>query len=190
MKIRYHVSRKDLWSVVWRISMQSPVVRILPLPLLALVWVSNFRYEEYSKLSLGERVGIATASSLFVLLFFVIVMFLMIAVQVYVAKKGGTVGDHTLEILDEGLREVSSAAEITSRWSAIRKVRKTSSVVIIRTAAFAHMIPTKFAMLEGDLAEFLGELDRRIGQPNKRPEGTEGKSPPSKHSQPPSVPHP
>ena len=27
-------------------------------------------------------------------------------------------------------------------------------------------------------------------QANKRPEGTEGKCPPSKHSQPPSVPHP
>ena len=27
-------------------------------------------------------------------------------------------------------------------------------------------------------------------RPNKRPEGTEGKCPPSKHSQPPSVPHP
>jgi hypothetical protein len=36
----------------------------------------------------------------------------------------------------------------------------------------------------------VSETEAHEELPNKRPEGTEGKCPPSKHSQPPSVPHP
>ena len=91
----------------------------------------------------------------------------------------------------EGVRHMLLSRTSTGK-SAFGEIGSTVSFSAYRSTLEAEQHPERGRI---DMKKLLSELEskkpeEKKTEPNKRPEGTEGKCPPSNHSQLPSVPHP
>jgi hypothetical protein len=87
-------------------------------------------------------------------------------------RNKSVVGEHELEILDEGLLERTEYNETKSSWAGIERVVSTPQYTFIYiTSVSAHVIPRE-SVSEGDYDAFIQELTRRIHAAQHIPSGS------------------
>jgi hypothetical protein len=89
--------------------------------------------------------------------------FLTIAAQSFLRKDKGVLGEHTLEITDEGLVESTDVNISLATWGSSFRIRETTRYAFIFVSeGNAHIVPLSRSPLEGSVREFLNELRSRI----------------------------
>ena len=75
----------------------------------------------------------------------------------------GTLGEHTLEITEEGLIESTEVNRSVANWKTPFRIRQSSRYGFIYISANqAHIIPMRNPQLEEPPKEFLNELQKRV----------------------------
>ncbi len=79
-------------------------------------------------------------------------------------KNKGVLGWHRLSIMERTLREESEAGTSETTFEALERIAETPTHVFVYTAATAaHVIPRN-TVTQGDLAAFVDELKRKMGE--------------------------
>jgi len=129
---------------------------------LALVW-NDLRRPEMSARPMGFKI--------FYAVFFPAAMFCVVGLATMVLmsfmvmfkKHRGSLGDHELEIRDEGLAERTDVNESLHRWAGFHKVVTTSRYLYIYvTDNNVHIVPRRYFASEEDLNAFRQEIERQI----------------------------
>jgi hypothetical protein len=79
----------------------------------------------------------------------------------------GTLGEHEMEVTEQGLVEWTDYNEMKSAWGAIQRIETTPSHTFIYVGPIMAYVIPHGAVTEGDLRAFLGELKRHY-----RPDAT------------------
>lgn len=137
---------------------------LLGLPFLALFWGYIFNFaENLSGSSTIVSVVFATMWALVVAAGSIFGAFLVTAAQSFLRKDKGVLGEHTLEITDEGLIESTDVNRSLSTWGSSFRIRETARYAFIFVSeGIAHVVPLSRPPLEGSVREFLEELRSRI----------------------------
>jgi len=106
-------------------------------------------------------------AALFVMLVAVALMvaFLTISLGLLVVfrKHRGGLGEHILELADDGLRESTRYNSTLHTWDGLLKVRRSGTYgYIFFTESLAHVVPMEPGRANGDPEEFLKEVQRRM----------------------------
>jgi hypothetical protein len=89
--------------------------------------------------------------------------FLVIATSAYFRNDKGVLGEHTLEITDEGLVESTEVNTTLHKWNSMFRIRRTGSYILIFVAeGVGHIVPLKQLPNDGSVEEFIVELESRI----------------------------
>ena len=165
MRLRYKLTRLDLFIVSFQVLLFQPVFLIVVISILAFAWWNTFASAEITGYSLQVRIIAAMLSVAQVTGACLLVGTLMIATKTFLCKDKGVIGEHTLEITDEGLVESTEVNRSLSNWSAPFRIREMRRYVYIYiSSGSAHVVPKTKPPLEGSVAEFIAELRSRIGK--------------------------
>ncbi|CAM2973917.1 YcxB family protein [Rariglobus hedericola] len=83
--------------------------------------------------------------------------------NLFLSKGKGVLGEHTLEVTEEGLEERTEFNVSLQRWNGIPRVLKIGrSYMIYITDASAHVIPPPSGILEGDAEQFIATVRAKI----------------------------
>jgi hypothetical protein len=86
-----------------------------------------------------------------------------LALQAYLGNNEGVVGEHTLEITDEGLVEATDVNRTLIKWRSPLRIRETSRYAYIFVGGGSGLVvPLRKAPREGSVGDFLNELRFRI----------------------------
>lgn len=163
MRLRYTLSRWDLFRAGLRAIVCQRVLLVVAIPLLVLTWWSTYTYDENRELPAPFRIAVATLTSASVAGFGILAGAVVVAVQSFFRRDRGVLGEHTLEITDEGLVESTEVNRSLANWRTSFQIRETSRYAYIYiSVGNAHVVPKKSPPLEGSVTEFLDELRVRI----------------------------
>jgi uncharacterized membrane protein YdbT with pleckstrin-like domain len=166
MKIRYYLTRIDIIKA----SIQSIVYNralMVYLCIFSLVMAGlSFR----SIFEGGESLYLVIFSILFELaiiaILIVIGIIITTSLSLFLFGKGkGILGEHELEISNEGLIERTEFNVSLHKWKGVTAVRESSRFYFVRvneTGGAFHVIPKKDRMIEGDLGQFITEIRQKI----------------------------
>lgn len=83
--------------------------------------------------------------------------------QIYASGKNtGTFGEHELELLPNGIREVTSANEHITKFEGIERVEATETHVFVFFSSLSAYVIPKAKVTEGDLNTFVDALKQRV----------------------------
>jgi hypothetical protein len=163
MRLRYTLTRWDLFRAGLRAVVAQRVLLIVAVPLLVFVWWSSYSYDENQKLPVPVRIVVATLSSGICAGVGVLAGALILAAQSFLRRDRGVLGEHILEITEEGLIECTEVNRSLANWRTSFRIRETSRYAYVYVSVGnAHVIPKARPPLEGSVAEFLTELRARI----------------------------
>jgi hypothetical protein len=87
----------------------------------------------------------------------------VVVLNLFLSKGKGVLGEHTLEVTEEGLEERTAFNVALQRWNGIPRVRKIGrSYMIYITDTSAHIIPPPTGILEGDAEQFIAAVRAKI----------------------------
>lgn len=82
---------------------------------------------------------------------------------IYSGKHQGLVGEHILEIHDEGLFERTEFNQSVHRWSGFAKVLQTRKLLLIYvTDALVHVVPMRAFPSKQQARAFVEEIEKRV----------------------------
>jgi len=77
-------------------------------------------------------------------------------------KDRGVLGEHEIEVRDEGLVERTDVNESTHRWSGFYKIKRTSKFIFIFvTDNIVHYVPMRCFPSNEDANRFQDEIEKR-----------------------------
>src|SRR4051812_1599435 len=142
MCLRYSLTRWDLFRAGLRAILHQRVLLIVFVPLLVFLAWSSFTYEENQKLALPMRVTATMVSVAMCAGFGLLAGAIFVGAQSFLRRDTGVLGEHTLEITDEGLIESTHVNRSLSNWRTSFRIRETGRYVYIYiSAGTAHIIP-------------------------------------------------
>jgi len=90
------------------------------------------------------------------------------ALSVILTKGKGLVGEHQLEITEQGLKESTIFNCSLNTLDGMKGLKETGSFVLLRiTDHYAHLIPKNRPLSEGDLRVFVEHFRQRMKEANK-----------------------
>lgn len=102
------------------------------------------------------------------LLFLLILQLVFSFLYAYTTRKEGVIGEHTLEIREDGLLEETMFNSSLNKWSGLQKIWKSNSFIGIHITDFlVHLIPIVKVKEKEILSDFAHEINRRITNANK-----------------------
>ena len=163
MRLRYTLSRCDLFRAGARAMLRQRFLLIILIPILTFVWWSTFTWDENRGETLPLRITVATLAAGMCAGTGILAGVLMVAAQSFLRRDKGVVGEHTLEITDDGLIESTEVNRSLANWRTSFRIRESKRYAHIYTSlGSAHVVPKAKPPLEGSVVEFLGELKARI----------------------------
>jgi hypothetical protein len=163
MKIRFSLTRFDLFKARTATLMFDRPLQIVLLLIAAFSGVSGFTAEAVAGKSVGYRVFYAGIETLFVIGFGFFGATLLIVLQCYTGQAKGVVGEHTLEVTNEGLLETTDYHTLLHRWSGFHKMKQSIGFLwIYVTDTGAHIVPLKRPLKEGDLLLFVDHVRSKV----------------------------
>ena len=161
--IRYSLTRWDILRWQFYLLIRNRVLIVFGLILsLALVWQA---------LGTPELAARSTGFKIFYAVFFTAIMFCFVGAVTMVLMLGmvmfkkyrGFLGDHELEIRDEGLVERTDVNESLHRWAGFHKVVTTGRYLYIYvTDNNVHIVPRRYFATEQEQRAFHDEIQRHI----------------------------
>jgi hypothetical protein len=163
MRFTYELRKRDLLF-----AHTSALVRNRILLFLTVVWVAFNTYscsKDLGNVSLGLRIVWMFFSAL-VITCLLGAFFLLINVLLILSRKHtGIVGEHTLEIKEDGLEETTTVNRSLHRWNPAFRINKFGPHVwIFTTDTQFFLIPKTPEAHDGNLEEFLAALRSRMNQ--------------------------
>ncbi len=164
MKLRYTLTRWDLLNA----QMRGFMVNNRGLRWLMLIAAIYMIYTSMTGSSTADHPLAVKLITAFLMVGFVLgSAFLggmaVVVLNLFLSKGKGVMGEHTLEVTEEGLEERTAFNVSLQRWNGIPKVRKIGrSYMIFITDASAHVIPPPSGILEGDAEQFIAAVRAKI----------------------------
>lgn len=142
MKIRFTNTRFDLFFAQWHLIGQNKGLRIL-LPVLAIFIIySSYTYDKIASQGFAYKTIYAFTYLIFALGIAFVAGIATVALNVFFMKGKGVLGEHTLEITEEGLIEETDFNRSFNKWSSVMKTKLTKNFYFIFiTDHMAHVIP-------------------------------------------------
>lgn len=163
MKIRFSLTRFDLLKARTATLLSNRPLLVVAMLMSAFCGVSGFTAESVAGATVAFRVLYASIGILFVLGFGFFSAMLFNALQCFTTKAKGVIGEHTLEVTEEGLLETTEYNTSLHRWSAFHKIKRSGGFLwIYVTDTMAHVVPLKRPLQEGDLSAFLDQLSSKV----------------------------
>jgi hypothetical protein len=161
--IRYSLTRGDILRWQFYILIRNRVIMAFGLVVsLVTVW-NDLRTPELAANSIGFKIFYAVFLTITMFCFVVLATMLMLVCMVMFKKYRGLLGDHELEIRDEGLIERTDVNESVHRWSGFHKIVRTGRYLYIYvTDNNVHIVPRCFFASEQEERAFCDELDGHI----------------------------
>jgi hypothetical protein len=159
MRIRFSLTRFDLFKARTAALMSSRPLQVLLLLIAAFSGFSGFTAESAASKTVGYRIFSASLQIFIVLGFGFCCATLLNAWLSFTAKAKGVIGEHTIEVTDEGLLETTDYNTSLHRWSGFHKMKQSSGFLwIYVTETMAHIVPLERPLLEGDLSLFVDQV--------------------------------
>jgi hypothetical protein len=163
IKIRFNLTRFDLFKARMAALMSSRLLLALVLLIAAFSGFSGFTAESVAGRTVPYRILYASFNIFFVLGFGFCSATLLNALQCSTAKAKGVIGEHTLEVTDEGLFETTEYNTSLHRWSGFHKMKQSNGFLWIHvTDTMAHVVPLKRPLQEGDLSAFVDQVRLKV----------------------------
>jgi YcxB-like protein len=162
LTIQYELRKTDLFAVnlavVFRNRMLMLLMAVLPIPL---IW-STLSGPEAKALPVAVQVAMAVLIFLAFLIIYLVFMALLILANISFRKHRGVLGQHTLQITDEGLIERTEFNEALHKWAGMHKIISGRKYLYIYFTEFqAHTVPKRYFTSHG-IEGFEGELRKRM----------------------------
>jgi hypothetical protein len=163
MKIRYDNTRWELIKGQWQMMRFNRALRYFLAALGAFILYSSYTYSEVQDKSVAFRVFYAVFYLFFALGLGLLGGLAVSALSILLGKGKGLVGEHQLALTEEGLEESTAFNRSLNTWSGIRCIKETGTFYFLFvTENNAHLVPKKKPLIEGDLATFIEEFNRRM----------------------------
>src|SRR5436190_2349256 len=163
MRLRYSLTRWDLFRGGLRAMLHQRVLLIVVIPLLAFLAWSTYTNDENRELPVPVKITVAILTAATCAGVGVLAGASIAAAQSFLRRDTGVLGEHTLEITNDGLIESTEVNRSLANWATLFRIRETSRYAYIYISANnGHIIPKPSPPLEGSVADFLGELRARI----------------------------
>lgn len=163
VKIRYNLTRFDLFKARTATLMSNRPLQVLLLLIAVFCAVSGFTAEAAAGQSVAYRVFYAFIETLFVIGFGFFGAMLLMVLQCFTGKAKGVIGEHTLEVTDEGLLETTDYHTLLHRWSGCHKMKQSIGFLwIYVTDTSAHIVPLNRPLMEGDLSLFVDHVRSKV----------------------------
>lgn len=163
MRLRYTLTRWDLFRAGLRAMLRQRALLFVAIPLLVFVWWSTYTSEEDRELPKPVRIAVATLTAATCAGVGVLAGVSIIGAQSFLRRDTGVLGEHTLEITDEGLVESTEVNRSLANWRTLFRIHETSRYAYIYISlGNAHVVPKAKPPLEGSVPDFLRELRVRI----------------------------
>jgi hypothetical protein len=163
MKIRFSLTRFDLFKARTGTLLSSRPLQALLLLIAAFCGFSGFMAESVAGETVAYRLLFASLEILFVLGSGFCCATLLNALQCFTAKSKGVIGEHTLEVTNDGLLETTDYNVSLHRWSGFHKMKQSSGFLwIYVTDTMAHIVPLKRPLQEGDLSLFVDQVRSKV----------------------------
>ena len=161
--IRYSLHRGDLlrWQL-YGLPRQRVIMSFLLIASTLMAGLS-LREPDLAARSLAFKI---TFVVLFDILFFGVVVTLQVALvgmTLLLGKHRGLVGEHVLEVRDDGLLERTAFNESLHRWAGFHKVKRTRSYLYLYvTDAMLHIVPLRCFTTPEEAKAFQDEIRKHI----------------------------
>lgn len=163
VKIRFSLTRFDLFKARIAALIANRPLQIVLLLIAVFCAVSGFTAGAVAGKSVGYRVFYAGIETLFVIGFGFCGGTLLVVLQCFTGKAKGVVGEHTLEVTDDGLLETTAYHTLLHRWSGLFKMKQSIGFLwICVTETGAHIVPLNRPLQEGDLSLFVDHVRSKI----------------------------
>jgi hypothetical protein len=170
MRIRFSLTRFDLFKARTVALISSRPLQALMLLMAAFCGFSGFTAESVASKTVAYRILYASIPISFVLGFGFCFATLLNAWQCFAAKAKGVIGEHTIEVTDEGLLETTDYSTSLHRWSGFHKMKQSSGFLwIYATDTMAHIVPLERPLLAGDLSVFVDQVRWKVSDAQATP---------------------
>lgn len=162
LAVRYSLTRGDVLRWQFYTLIRNRVLISMQLILsLFLVW-NDLRSPEMAVRPTGFKVFYALVFPLFMFCIVGLLAMLAMVCMVMFKKHRGLLGDHELEIRDEGLIERTDVNESLHRWGGFGRIVRTGRYLYIYvTDSSVHIVPRRYFASEQEEQAFRDELQRR-----------------------------
>ena len=172
MRLEYSITRSDLFRAQARALLYQRVLWLIAFPLLGISWWSSFNWQEARSQPTAVRIITATISASMCGAVGAVGGCVFLGLQSLLRRDKGVLGNHTLEITDEGLVESTDVNRSLMKWGGSFRIRETRRYVYVYVSdTNFHLVPRARLVPPSSLDEFLPELRARIKrfQQNARP---------------------
>jgi hypothetical protein len=144
ISVRYSLTRGDIFRWQIHLAVRNRLLFAFGLPLLLLLVWSDFRNPELAGHPMGYKIIAGVLFICLILGAFSLLMALMIGCLVLFKKYRGLLGEHELEVRDEGLIERTDVNESLHRWIGFQKIVSTGRYLYIYvTDNNVHIVPRR-----------------------------------------------
>ena len=162
MRLEYSITRFDLFRATARALLYQRVLWLVGLPFMAIAWWNSFSWRELQNQALAVRIITATLTVAACVAVGGVGGCLFLGVQSLLRRDKGHLGNHTLEITNEGLVESTEVNRSLANWRTPFRIRETRRYAYIHISdTNFHLIPKRRLSGKGSLNEFLTELRAR-----------------------------
>ena len=163
MRLCYTLNRGDLVWAGSRALFHQRGMLLIAIALTAFVWWSTFTYDQNRDLPIIARVITATVTAIICNGFGIAAGVACVATNYFLRKDRGVLGEHTLEITDDGLVESTEVNRALHNWRTAFRILETQHYIYVYvTATNVHIIPKNRLPIEGSINDFLAALRARI----------------------------
>ncbi len=161
--VRYSLTRGDIlrWQF-YLFCRHRVLIGFIVIVGLGLAW-NDCRTPEFAAFPIATKILYAIFMAALMLFFVGGATMASMALTVMFKKYRGVLGEHELEIRDDGLVERTDVNESVHRWAGFHKIiTKRGYLFIYVTDANAHIVPRRFFASEQAERAFRDELERHI----------------------------
>ena len=165
MRLRYRLTRADLIRAQTRAIFHNKVFIGVLVLFFAFLWWSTFTMAEIAKGSEAVRAITATIMAGIGLIGVLLFTAIILSLQTLLRRDKGVLGEHTLELTEEGVVESTDVNRSLANWRTQFKIRDTRHYAYIYISeSNAHIVPKKREPLEGCTEVFLIRLREHIAR--------------------------
>jgi YcxB-like protein len=162
--LRYELTRWDVFVTGLRaLLFQRTIMCMVFLSLCGIWWITFSNTQKVEEPDSIASAVIATGGVLTFLVCGTLGAIIVTAMHACMRNGKGILGEHTLEITDEGLVESTEVNTTLHSWNSAFRIRRTGSYIFIFVATgVGHIVPLKRLPIDGSVDEFIEELGLQI----------------------------
>jgi hypothetical protein len=163
ISVKYTLTRGDILRFQFYLLVRNRVlIAFLGIMHVFSLWM-NLRSPEVAAQSTGFKIFYSVIFTCGMIVFVGVFTMLAIGTMVMVKKYRGFLGEHELEIREDGLMERTDVNESLNRWAGFHKiVRTTRYLYIYVTDNSYHIVPLKYFGSEAEERTFRDEMEKHV----------------------------